>query len=88
MQKRRILFPQLPWAAVNAPHPQNRFGSGHMPYPPPWPGRKRHRALCGRLSGSCWEKATAFSDDLYLKHGSAPTEMVACKVFSASGGAQ
>jgi hypothetical protein len=30
-----------------------RYESGHGPYQPPWPGRKRHRALCGRLSG--WE---------------------------------
>jgi hypothetical protein len=31
---------------------KKKFGSHHWTYPPPWPGRKRHRALCGRLSGS------------------------------------
>ena len=31
-----------------------KYGSGRWPYPPPWPSRKRHRALCGRLSGSGW----------------------------------
>jgi hypothetical protein len=50
--------------------PQSRFGSGHGPNPPPWPGRKRHRVLCGRLSGWRWGdqvgKAATFSDGLGL----------------------
>ena len=28
-----------------------RQGLEHGPYPPSWPGRKRHCVLCGRLSG-------------------------------------
>jgi hypothetical protein len=38
--------------------------------PTPWPARKRHRVLCGRLSGSGWGgqagTAPTFSVDLYL----------------------
>ncbi len=43
------------------------FGSGHRSKPPPWPGRKRHRALCWRLSGSGWRGRLgkrAFSDGI------------------------
>ena len=36
--------------------PKKKFGSHHWTYPHPWPGRKRHRALCGRLSGAGWGK--------------------------------
>ena len=37
-----------------------RLGSEPGPNQSPWPGRKRHRALCGRLSGSGWESGYLF----------------------------
>ena len=38
------------------PKKHNKVGAEHEPYPPPWPGRKRHCVLCGRHSGSGWER--------------------------------
>ena len=54
--------------------PPEKLGAEHGTYPPPKAGRKRHRALCGRLSGSGWEslagKTITLSDDLCI--GNAP----------------
>jgi hypothetical protein len=50
-----------------SPHPKS-MDQGLAPQASPWPGRKRRRALCGRLSGSGWRgqvgKAASFSDGL------------------------
>jgi len=54
----RSSYQPLPWPAetVTLHYPPKRRGSGHGTDPSPWSGCKRHRALCGRLSGSGWEK--------------------------------
>ena len=56
MQLRQSCFLQRPWSAGNRfpqnPPPNKRMDQGHGPNPSPLPDRKRHRDLCGRLSGS------------------------------------
>src|SRR5690606_1778792 len=38
----------------------SKAGAGHGTNPFPWSGHKRHRALCGSLSGSGWESGFLF----------------------------
>ena len=52
LQIHRSCFLQLLWSVSRNILPKKLFGPQHWTYPPPWPGRKRHRVLCGRLSGS------------------------------------
>jgi hypothetical protein len=48
--ERSELFPAT-GSTVNLANFPKRQGLEHGPYPPSWPGRKRHCVLCGRLSG-------------------------------------
>ena len=57
MQKRQSCLPSfLGQPKTDTP---KKNASGHRPYPPKQPGRKRHRDLCGRLSGSRMGRARA-----------------------------
>jgi hypothetical protein len=54
LQIHPTFFLQLLWSAENCFPPPRRMYLGLDSQHPPWPGRKRHCALCGRLSGSGW----------------------------------
>src|SRR5690606_37034779 len=43
LQIHRSCFLQLLWSVSRNILPKKLFGPQHWTYPPPWPGRKRHR---------------------------------------------